>query len=322
MVAPMVRAGLSLALILALAAPAAAQVIPDDPPAGDPDAGGEAELDEDPVPVGDDSGTEENPNAPRIGEEAPDVPRPPPPKRTGYPINEILRPLTLPDFTSEISLSANLHPSPVDLELGLRARYGITRQAQIGVRYGIGGLYNDGKKDKVGWNTGKAVAVDFAFLVTDWIAPRIGVPMYVDPFTIGLELGAPVKFRFGDKFAIVGFEDVVAFKLVKRKFLPSLYSERTNEGFADVIETGTLTSDGYIRIDFGAVYQLKPNLAVTGRFGVTLDDFDGDDSPTSLRGQVQFTPKKAIDLIGVMGFDRLDEAGNSFHLTGAIAIRI
>lgn len=320
----MVRAGLSLALILVLAAPAAAQVIPDEPAGGDSGAtGDETELDEDPTPVGDDSGTEENPDAPRIGEQTPDAPRPPAPRATGYPVNEILRPITLPDFTSEIALGVNLYPSPLDLEVGLRARYGITRQAQIGVRYGVGGLYDDGKKmdPKVSWNTGKAVAIDFSYLVTNWIAPRIGVPMYVDPFAIGLELGAPVKFRFGDRFAIVGFEDLVAFKLINKKFLPDLTSERNNEGLADVIETNTITSDGYIRIDFGAVYQLQPNLALTGRFGVTLDDFKGDDSATTMRGQVQFTPKKNIDLTGVIGADRLDDK-HSFRIGGSVAIRI
>jgi len=322
MFARMLRAGISLAFVLLLAAPAAAQAIPDDPPSDDTGgAGGEAELDEDPIPVGDDRGTEENPDAPRIGDQDPDAPRAPAIKPTGYPVNEILRPITLPDFTSEIALDLAIYPSPVDVEVGLRARYGITRQAQIGVRYGVGGLYNDGKQDKVRWNTGKAVGVDFTYLITNWIAPRIGVPMYVDPFTIGLELGAPVKFRFGDKFAIVGFEDVVSFKLVKKKFLPDLRSERNNENLADLLDSQTLTSDGYVRLDFGAVYQLKPNLAISGRFGITFDDFDGDDSPSTLRGQVQWTPKRQLDLTGVIAADRLDDA-HSFHLGGAVAVRI
>lgn len=319
----MVRAVLALALTAGLAAPAAAQVIPDDPPDQPDGAGGETELDEDPAPIGDDTGAEENPDAPRVGEVAPDAPQAPAPRATGYPLAEVLRPLTLPDFTSEIALVTSAYPSPVDLEVGLRARYGITRQAQIGVRYAIGGLYNDGKvDDKVGWNTGKAVALDFGFLVTNWIAPRIGVPMYVDPFAVGLELGAPVKFRFGDRFAIVGFEDVVGIKLQKEKFLPDPNSQRRNEALADVIANqNILTPDGYIRLDFGAVYQLRPDLAVTGRFGVTFDDFSGDDSPTSLRGQIQYSPKRMIDLVGVMGWDRLDD-NHTFHLTGALAFRI
>ena len=42
-------------------------------------------------------------------------------------------------------------------------------------------LYNDGKKDKVGWNTGKAVSIDFAFLVTNWIAPRLAILSTEEP---------------------------------------------------------------------------------------------------------------------------------------------
>ncbi|MBK9032931.1 MAG: hypothetical protein IPL61_16935 [Myxococcales bacterium] len=311
-----------LALLLALAAPVAAQVIPDEPS----DAGGETELDDDPLPSSDgDTGAEENPDAPRVMGEAADAgPKTPAVRQTGYPLEEVLRPITLPDFTSELRLEAAMYPSPFDLETGLRARYGITRRAQLGVRYAIGGLYDDGKKmpAKVGWNTGKAVELNFSFLVTDWIAPRIALPMYVDPFTIGMTLGAPVKFRFGSKFAIVGFEEVVGFKFQKKKFLPTLDSERTNEGIVGGLATSTINSDGFIRLDFGAVYQLQPNLALTGRFGINFDDFSTrGDTGSSLRVQAQYTPKRRIDLIGLMGFDRLDD-GDTFHLTGALQVRI
>lgn len=325
MVAAMARAGLSFALVLGLGligtAPVLAQAIPDDPP-GD-GAGGETELEDDPPPIGDDTGGEENPDAPRIlGEGDPAAPVTPRPRATGYPIGEVDRPITLPEFSSELRFGAALYPSPLDVELGLYARYGITRQAQIGVRYLIGGLYDDPTPgDKVKWNTGKAVAVDFSFLVTNWIAPRIAVPMYVDPFAIGIELGAPVKFRFG-KLAIVGFEDVVAFKLQSKLFLPNLERESFNEAAAAAYDLNQIASDGYIRLDFGAIYQLKPNLSVTGRFGVTLDDFSGDDSASNLRAQVLFTPIRIVDLIGLIGFDRLDDASETFHATGAIAVRI
>ncbi|MBL8621980.1 MAG: hypothetical protein JNK64_11770 [Myxococcales bacterium] len=316
-----------VALLLAVAAPAAAQVIPDEP-AGDPGAGGETELDDDPPPAttDGDTGAEENPDAPRIlGEPTDTGPKAPAPRATGYPIEEVLRPLTLPDFTSEIRLDAAVYPSPFDAEFGLRARYGITRQAQLGVRYAIGGLYDDGKVNppKTRWNTGKAVEINFQFLVTDWVAPRIAIPMYVDPFTIGMTLGAPVKFRFGKKFAIVGFEDVVGFKFLKKKFLPTLEGERPNEFDAATLDTGTIKSDGFIRLDFGAVYQYKPNVALTGRFGINFDDFSQrGDTGSSLRLQVQYSPKRKIDLLGLMGFDRLDDAADTFHLAGALAVRI
>lgn len=321
MVGAMVRTA-TVALLCALVAPAAAQVFPDEPSGAD-GAGGEAELDEDPTPTGDVDQGEEDPDAPRLlGVDPNPGPKAPAAKRTGYPIEEVLRPLTLPDFTSEIGLGASLYPSPLDLELGLSARYGITRQAQIGVRYAIGGLYDDGKKDKVSWNTGKAVEINFSFLVTDWVAPRVAIPMYVDPFAIGMVVGAPMKFRFGDRFAIVGFEELVGWKFQGNRFVPSLTSERRNEAVADSLSTNTIASDGFIQLDFGAVYQLKPNLALTGRFGITFEDFADDDTASNLRAQLQFTPKRRIDLSALIGFDRLDEASKSFRIAGGVAIRI
>ncbi|HVK78253.1 MAG TPA: hypothetical protein VM734_33340 [Kofleriaceae bacterium] len=315
----MVRLGAVASLLtLTLAVPAAF---------AQPDSGSEVELDEDPPasPGADgESGTEENPDAPRFGDdpviEGPQAPRA---KRTGYPVAEVARPITLPDFTSETRLELPIFPSGgIDAELGLRARYGITRQAQIGVRYAVGGFYDDpgDMSDKVEFNTGKAVGVDFQYLVTDWIAPRIVIPMYVDPFAIGMTLGAEMKFRIGDKLALVGFEDIVSFKLTD-EFVPNLENERNNEVTVIGRRSDTIAPDGHLRFDFGAVYQATPELAITGRFGVTFVDFRDDDTPTSLRVQAQFTPKPSFDVIGRIGFEALDDS-SSLNLGGAIQFRI
>ena len=314
----MLRAGV-LALTLFAAPVAALAQTPAPPPPADDGAGSEVELGEDPPAIGDD----DDEDAPRIGGTTPSPAPPPPASRTGaYPVTEVLRPLTLPDFTSELRLEALFYPSPVDAEFSLRARYGITRQVQLGLAYGIGGFYDDGKRDKVRFNTGKAVAIDVSYLAADWIAPRLTVPMYVDPFAIGLVLGAPVKFRFGDRFAIVGFEDVVGFKLMDGKFLPDLRREKANEAAVDALDSGTIQSDGFFRLDGGVLYQLAPDLVVSGRFGVTFDDFSGADAATSLRALVQLTPLRSLDLIGEAGWDRLDENRGSLHLSVALAARI
>lgn len=316
----MLRAG-AVALILSAAPLAAlAQTPPATPPPADAGAGSEVELGEDPPTIG----ADEDEDAPKIGGDAGTTPVAPKTRTVAYPITEVLRPLTLPDFTSEIRLEALFYPlSPIDAEFGLRARYGITRQLQIGVGYGIGGFYDDGKRDKVRFNTGKAVALDVSYLVADWIAPRLSIPMYVDPFAIGLVLGAPVKFRFGDRFALVGGEEIVGFKLLDGKFLPNLRSEKANEAAVDQIEgSNTIQSDGFFRIDGGVLYQLAPDLVVSGRFGLTLDDFSGDDAPTSLRALVQFTPTRSVDIVGEAGWDRLDENRGSLHLSAALAVRI
>ncbi|HVV88520.1 MAG TPA: hypothetical protein VHE35_36000 [Kofleriaceae bacterium] len=283
-------------------------------------AGSEVELEGDTTPA--DTGDEDE-DAPKIGVQTPAQTPTTPKSRTGaYPITEVLRPLTLPDFTSEIRLEALFYPTPVDAEFALRARYGITRQVQLGLQYGIGGFYDDGKRDKVRFNTGKAVALDLTYLAADWIAPRLTVPMYVDPFAIGFVLGAPVKFRFGDRFAIVGLEDVVAFKVQSDKFLPDLRKEKANEAAVDELTSGTIQSDGFFRLDGGVLYQLAPDLVVSGRFGVTFNDFSGADAPTSLRALVQFTPIRTLDVVGEAGWDRLDENRGSIHLSAALAIRI
>ena len=310
----MLRAG--LAALLLCAAPAAA-LAQQPPPDG---AGSEVELGEDAPPI---NTGDEDEDAPRIGVDQTKPVAEVPKTRVGaYPMTEVLRPLTLPDFTSEIRLETLFYPTPVEAELTLRARYGITRQIQVGVAYGIGGFYNDGKRDKVRFNTGKAVAIELSYLAADWIAPRLTVPMYVDPFAIGIELGAPVKFRFGDRFAVVGFEEMIGFKLIGDKFLPDLRHEKANEAAVDELTSGTIQSDGYFKIDGGVLYQLAPDLVVSGRFGVTLEDFAGGDVPTSLRALVQFTPVGAVDLVGEAGWDRLDANRGSLHLSAALAFRI
>lgn len=313
MVRPGYLAALSASLLLSSAAIATAQP-----------EGSEVELDEDPAPAtGDETGGEEDPDAPLIGDAPTDTgPTAPAQRKAGYPIAEVERPITLPDFTSEVRLDARLFPDPLDAEFGLRARYGITRQAQIGVRYSIGGFYNDGKgtDDKATFNTGKSVALEFQFLVQDWIAPRVTVPMYVDPFAIGMTLGGQMKFKILEKLALVGFEDVVGFRL-NEKFLPDLDSERSNEAAADAVAINEITSKGFLRFDGGVMYQAKPNLAVGGRFGVTFNDFSDDDAATSLRVQVQHTPKKMLDVIGQLGWLALDD-NNTFHISAALAVRI
>lgn len=316
--AAMLRPGLVVLLLSSVPALAAAQPLP---VPGD-GAGTEVELGEDP-PSTTETGEEED--APHIGGENPAQAKMVAPKAQAeaYPVNEVLRPITLPDFASEIRLGALFYPlTPLDAEFSLQARYGITRQIQLGAAYGIGGFYNDGKRDKTRFNTGKAVSLDLTYLATDWVAARLAVPMYVDPFAIGLVLGAPVKFRFGEQFAVVGFEDVLGIKLLGDQFLPSLRREQINEQAVDALTSGTIQSDGFFRLDGGVVYQLAPDLAVSGRFGITFDDFSSKDAASSLRALVQFTPARSVDLVGEAGWDRLDENRGSLHLSAALAVRI
>jgi len=285
--------------------------------------GQEVELEEDPPPE-DMEGTAENPDAPRlVGQEAPaDTGEAPAPKRTGYPIEEVLRPITLPAVTSEVSLEVRSTFDPVDSELGLRARYGITRQWQVGLRYLIGGYYDDDPimDDSAAFNTGKAFGVDVSYLIFDWLAAKITLPFYVDPFAMGVTVGAPMKFNFGDKFALVALDDFLDIRIVD--FVPSLVSEAQNEASVGLVESNTTTAKGNLHLRVGGIYQVSPQMAVRGNLVQTFADFGDDDNPTGIEGMVQYSPMKDLDVLGRLGFDRLDEASESFGLLIAAAYRI
>jgi hypothetical protein len=315
-------AGLLLAGGVAAAQPEAKK--PADPaPATDGD-GKEVELEED-APPDDIEGTAENPDAPKLpGDDAPIVEAAaPPPVRTGYPIEDVLRPLTLPAVTSEVSFDARSTFSDFDLELGLRAKYGITRQWQIGLRYLIGGLYDDPATmddDAATFNTGKAFGIDVTYLVFDWLAAHVTVPVYVDPFAMGLTLGAPMKFRFQDKFAIVLLDDFIDIRL--NRYVPSLINERTNEALREADETNTSTPRGNLYLRVGGVYQQSPQLAVKANLTQTLQDFGDNDNPTGAEIVGQYSPNSSMDLIGRAGIDAFDRADSTFSILLADAYRI
>ena len=84
-------------------------------------------------------------------------------KPTGYPIEEALRPITLPQNMAEVSIASALRSSPFADADALRARYGITPQVQLGLTYVFGGIYDDPTTDeKTGkaFHAGKAVGLD------------------------------------------------------------------------------------------------------------------------------------------------------------------
>lgn len=231
---------------------------------------------------------------------------------TGYPVEEILRPITLPEFKSELQLRTGFTFNPEVNNSVLRGRFGVTRQVQLGLTYNIGGLYDDdgaGPK-KTTFNPGKSIGVDAVVLVADWVAVQVGVPVYLDPVAVGLTLGAPVKFRITKNFAIGGLHDLVDFKL--KGFVPSLDNEGVNEVNAALVNTNSSTDGGNIRVQGYGTYQHTPKLAITGEFGVRMADFSGDDAAYPLHFTAQYSPSSAFDIAGTLGFERLDEASSTF----------
>ena len=290
------------------------------------DAGSAVQMAEDPPPS-DMEGTNENPDAPKSLGGEPTVPSAPPVlKKSGYPIEEVFRPITLPQNMSEVSLDIHAALSPYTGSSTLRARYGITRQVQLGLSYLIGGIYADedfvpGASGSTKFHAGKAVGVDVTVLVANWIGIKVGVPVYIDPLAFGLNIGVPVKFVFGDKLALGGLDDLLSIKLTK--FAPTFYQESTNAtaaaGTDDTGGSNTVQSRGALRFSGYAIYQHKPELALVGRLGVTMEDFaatgtqsnaENGGLTTFLRAGVQYSAKKFLDIGGSLGFDDLAELGS------------
>jgi hypothetical protein len=314
------------------AAPAPATPAPAATPApGDTGAGaGSAVQMTEDVPPSDMNGTDENPDAPKaVGVETVQAPPVAPPKKAaGYPIEQALRPITLPQNMSEVSLDLHAQFSPYVGTGLLRARYGITRQVQLGLSYVVGGIYHEPTipEGKLAFHPGKTVGLDVTYLVQDWIGVRLGVPMYLAPIAVGLEVGAPVKFTFGNKFAIGGLDDLLSIKIVK--FAPTFYQELSNALGKARDDNNTAQPRGALRFSFYGDYQSSPDLAIIGRIGVNMDDFSttkGDANygglTTFLRAGIQWTPRRFVDLGFSLGFDDLAHGG-TFGPEGYLALRI
>jgi hypothetical protein len=295
----------------------------DAPGAGSGSAGAAVEMTDDDKPSADPTGTRENPNAPKVGgdDENTEVRTgAPPPRRTGYPIEEVLRPITLPANTSEVALDLRTVFEHADAEAELRARYGITRQVQIGLLYDIGGVFADtAAMTSTKFNTGKAAGLEGSYLVTDWAAVHVRVPVYMQPFAMGLTLGAPMKFRFADNFAVVALDNVVDITL--HNFVPSFTSEAQNRANAFDIGRNNVKHDGNLRFIGGAVYQIDPKTAVFGTLGVEFPDFSGT-ATYPLEGVVQYSPSAKFDIAGRAGFDSLGDATKTFGIRLSAAFRI
>ena len=331
----MARAPLAILVGLLISAPALAQPKPTPTPAP---AGGEAPppaeggTEVEPVEdtsVADPSGMEENPDAPKsgvgggldaggvadVGSGAP------PPKqvtRKGFPIEEVARPITLPAMMSEAGLDLRNNIDPFIGNQTLRGRFGITRQIQIGLEYNIGGLYDQGDGTK--FNTGKSIGLDVTYLIKDWLGARMALPFYLDPFAMGVTLGAPMKFRVTEKLAIGGFHDLLSITI--KEFVPSTTNEAYNEFQAMNVGTGSSLPAGNFRLSAYALFQQSPKLAIGGELAITLEDFKDSDIPYSLLGKLQYSISNKLDFGALAGFNDLSDASKSITVNVYGQVRI
>jgi hypothetical protein len=310
-------------------------------PAATGDAAGSAVAPIEDAPPSDMNGTDENPDAPhaltnadehKVEATVPTTDK----KRDRYPVEEARRPITLPENMSEVSIAPHAQVSPAAGGDALRARYGITKQIQLGLTYAYVGIYDrkmvdPGLSKSYGFHSGKAFGIDVTVLLQNWLGVKVGVPFYADPVAASLQIAAPIKFSFGDKFAIGGLDDLLNIKLAK--FAPSFYQEVNNAASAQLYTTNTELSRGHLRFSGFAVYQLAPQTAFIGRVGVDNDlglasgsgGFGGSQSgggtTTFIRAGIQQTVRSFFDLGISLGFDDLAVAG-SFAPSGYLALRI
>ena len=284
------------------------------------------------APPADIEGREENPDAPRGDEATSVVAVPVATKPAGYPIEETQRPITLPANMAEVSIAPHGRASsPFAASDALRARYGITRQVQLGLTYVFGGIYDDPTtvKKQYAFHAGKAAGLEVTVLLTNWLAVKAGVPVYFDPFALSFAAGAPMKFIINEKLALGGLEDVINIRI--HEFPPSFNQELFNAQGAYNKMNNTEQSRGILRFSGFAEYQQSPKLALLGRIGIESDlgaggggaagSTTGSATTTFLRGGLLFTPKKFLDVGGTLGFDDLSTY-RSFAFAGFLAVRI
>lgn len=232
----------------------------------------------------------------------------------GYPVEVIKRPLTLAAGMFEMAVEVPSYIGPVRSNTHVRASYGITRQIQISVEYGPGTATADE------FVTGKGMGVEYRQLLTDFLSLQLGVPMYADPFSIGLIVGIPMRFGLGDKAALFIGEDLLSFKMYR--FVPSVEDARYNEAQVAKDKINETTSFGDVRIVGGAMYQYRPNVVLKGEFGWLPFDYSIIDAGYLLRGTLIYSPYRSFDIGVRVGFDNLDEAGSTFGVSLSAALRI
>jgi hypothetical protein len=294
--------------------------------------GSAVQMTEDPPPS-DMKGTDENPDNPRSaldGDSPKIVAVLPAAKAKGdYPIEEVARPITLPQNMSEVSIMPHAMVSPFAGATALRARYGITPKVQLGLSYMLGGIFDDPAtlESKQAFHPGKAVGRDVTVMLQDWVGVKLGVPVYISPLAVSIALGAPIKFTFGDKLALGGLDDLLNIRVTR--FAPTLYQELQNATNANDNLTNTIKSQGELRVSLYGLYQYEPDLAIIARTGIQMEDFAtgktdgciGECLSTFIYAGVQYSPRKYLDLGVSIGFDDLAHGG-SFAPAGFLAFRI
>ena len=311
---------------LAVASPAvAAQPDVDEDLPGD-----EVELDEDATDKGEDDAGDSLPliddsedGTPGGAEENPDDPSAISTRNDGkkvvaasaptYPLEYNSRPLSILAGMSEVSIEIPVNVDPFSAAGLLQARYGVSDIIEVGLRYGLGAL------DEDGFTTGKSLAVDATYVIKDYLGVRLSVPILLDPFALGITLGAPMQFNFGKLRFALG-HDLLSIKV--EKFVPDVGNALATAGLVAAHSSNTTMPAGDIRVLARVSYQHKPNMAFGGESGLIASDFSTDDAGVPLHFFMVYSSSNKIDLGGRVGFGNLDNAMDHLGVSLFAALRI
>lgn len=255
----------------------------------------------------------ENPNDPDI-DLVGDQQTPPPKKRVppkvrapstvGYPMMVGHRPITLKKYMVEPIVQYGVVVDPFIAEGVIGGRFGVTDQIQAGLRYGFGSVGDD----LDGYEVGKVVSLDFEYLIQPWVAGQLSVPILFDPISVGVVLGAPMKFIFFEKLTLQFFRDLVSFRT--NRFVPDVESAAATAALIAFDATDTNTPDGAINVQGSALYQQSEKLAFELRAGLNAIDFElNSDSPKLFDLGAYYTHSAELDFGGRIGFRDLSDTG-------------
>jgi hypothetical protein len=308
---------LALSGLLAMAAPAAAQDEPAEGAEGEEAAPAKEETDPN-LFEGENPGEEETPDDPYMGglaEPEPVVVKKVTAPSSGYPIEVARRPIIVPRSMVEASFGYRVNASPFRGDGLIGGRFGVTDRIQAGLRYGFGSATSDG------YEAGKTLALDGEYLLRPWVAAQLSIPILVNPISVGVTLGAPMKFVFFDKLAFQFFRNLVSFRT--NRFVPNVENAAVTEALIEQDEIGGVIPDGEIRIEASAIYQHKANVAAELRGALIAPDFElGSDAPVLFDLGLYYSHDKRLDLGGRIGFEDLGDAGDSFGLSLFAAWRV
>jgi hypothetical protein len=257
-------------------------------------------------PSGDPAGATENPTAPKDWDAKP----PPPPPlavkaiRTGYPIEQIYRPLVLPRRMMQAALELPMTVDPGSFTAIVRGSYGATRDLQLGLRYAIVTAISG---DTLG---GKTVALDADYQVFSWLAGQISLPIGFDPLALGVVFGAPMKFTLFDRFSVEVLRDVVGVKLYR--YLPSAVSPAESASLAAADRLNSIVPASEVDLGGRVLYQFTPELAGEARYNVRMPEFEATGAPHEATLGALYSTSNKLDLGARLGFLDLARASDSF----------